>query len=161
MNDRRINGHRRTFLGMAATGMVLLAAGRVRAGARPTITVWKDPNCGCCGGWVEHLRRNSFVATVHETADVQSVKRQLGVPAALASCHTAEIGGYAIEGHVPAREVRRLLKEKPAAVGIAAPGMPLGSPGMDTPEYGGRKTPYDVLLVRRDGSSSVYQSYRS
>jgi hypothetical protein len=83
------------------------------------------------------------------------------MPVALGSCHTAKVAGYAIEGHVPAREIRRLLNERPQAIGLTVPAMPLGSPGMDGPEYGGRKTPYDVLLVLRDGSHRVYQSYRS
>jgi hypothetical protein len=104
--------------------------------------VWKDPSCGCCGGWVEHLRGNGFVATVIETSDVQSIKAQRSVPAELASCHTAEIAGYTIEGHVPAEAILRLLAEKPSGRGLAVPGMPIGSPGME----GGRPEAYDVML---------------
>ncbi|MDP3171914.1 MAG: DUF411 domain-containing protein, partial [Polaromonas sp.] len=88
-----------------------------------------------------------------------AVRKKLGVPEKLGSCHTALVGGYAIEGHVPAREVHRLLKERPAAVGLSVPGMPVGSPGMDGKIYGDRKDPYDVVLISRNGSSRVYQSY--
>jgi hypothetical protein len=132
---------RRAMLGLISSVAVGLAAG-ARAATRPTINVWKDPNCGCCTGWVEHLRRNGFTATVVETADMQAVKTRLGVPAALASCHTAEIAGYIIEGHVPAQAINRLLAEKPDAFGLAVPGMPIGSPGME----GGTPEVYDVIL---------------
>jgi hypothetical protein len=108
---------------------------------------------------VKHLERNGFAVRVHDVGNTDARKR-LRMPLELGSCHTAQVGGYAIEGHVPAREVHRLLRERPAAIGLAVPAMPLGSPGMDGPEYGGRKTPYDVLLVLRDGSHRVYQSYR-
>jgi hypothetical protein len=118
-----------------------LATG-ARADTRPTIKVWKDPNCGCCTGWVEHLRRNGFTATVVETADMQAVKMRLSVPAELAACHTAEIAGYIIEGHVPAQAITRLLAQKPDALGLAVPGMPIGSPGME----GGTPEVYDVIL---------------
>ena len=142
MNDERISGHRRAFILVAGAGAFLLAAGHGGADVRPAITVWKDPNCGCCGAWVEHLRRNGFVATVDEIADLQSIKAQRRVPAELASCHTAEIAGYTIEGHVPAQAILRLLAERPVARGLAVPGMPIGSPGME----GGRPEVYDVVL---------------
>jgi hypothetical protein len=150
---------RRDFIAaLAAAGLV--APAPASAAAPTAIEVWKSPTCGCCKFWIAHMEANGFKATIHLEGNTDA-RARLGMPLMYGSCHTALVGGYAIEGHVPAREVRRLLKEKPAAVGLAAPGMPLGSPGMDTPEYGGRKTPYDVLLVRRDGGSSVYQSYRS
>lgn len=135
---------RRALLQRIAAGTALLVAGRgqAQAQARPTITVWKDPSCGCCGGWVEHMRRNGFVATVIETADVQAIKTQRGVPIELASCHTAEIAGYTIEGHVPAQAILRLLAERPSGRGLAVPGMPIGSPGME----GGKPETYDVVL---------------
>ena len=113
---------------------------------KPVIKVSKDPNCGCCTGWVEHLRSNGFVAAVTNSADMQAVKVRLGVPEELASCHTAEIAGYVIEGHVPARAIRRLLAEKPAARGLAVPGMPIGSPGME----GGTPEVYEVILFGKD-----------
>jgi hypothetical protein len=119
---------RRTVL--AATGAALLA-GPVRAQALPRIVVTKDPTCGCCTAWADHLRRAGFPVDMVETAEIGRVKARLGVPASLASCHTAEVGAYVIEGHVPAAEIRRLLAERPAARGLAVPGMPVGSPGME------------------------------
>ncbi|CAN7178223.1 DUF411 domain-containing protein [Polaromonas sp. LjRoot131] len=128
----------------------------------PQVEVWKDPDCGCCKDWVAHLEANGFAVRVHDSGNTAARKR-LGIPDKLGSCHTAEVSEkgrrYALEGHVPAREVHRLLKEAPKAIGLAVPGMPVGSPGMDAPLYGGRKDPYDVLLVLQDGSNRVYQSY--
>jgi hypothetical protein len=125
----------------------------------PLVEVWKSPTCGCCKDWIRHLEAHGFKVRAHDQGNTDA-RAALGIPLAYGSCHTARVGGYAIEGHVPAREIHRLLKDKPAAVGLAVPAMPIGSPGMDGPEYGGRKDPYDVLLVRRDGSTGVYQSYR-
>jgi hypothetical protein len=153
-----MNITRRSFL--AAVSVAGLAAPAVSGAAAPTrMEVWKSPTCGCCKDWIAHMAANGFEATVHEQGNTD-MRARLRMPVQYGSCHTALIGGYVVEGHVPAKDVRRLLEEKPAAVGIAAPGMPLGSPGMDGPEYGGRRTPHDVLLVRRDGSSAVFQSYR-
>ena len=120
--------------------------------------VWKDPSCGCCGDWIAHMQTNGFKATVHDSGN-NAMRARLGLDKRYGSCHTALIGGYVVEGHVPAREVRRLLRDKPEALGLAVPGMPVGSPGMDGPVYGGRRYPYDVLLVLRGGSSRVFQSY--
>jgi hypothetical protein len=111
------------------------------------ITVHKDPSCGCCSGWVEHLQNAGFVAKVLETRDIDAVKARLGVPDDLAACHTAELSGYIVEGHVPAAALKRLLAEKPKAAGLAVPGMPVGSPGME----GGSPEPYDVVLFGPDG----------
>lgn len=133
---------RRTFIAQIIGGAAMLRAGHALADTRPAITVWKDPNCGCCDAWVEHLRRNGFTSTVIVTRDVKAIKMQRGVPAELASCHTAEIAGYTIEGHVPARAILRLLAEKPMGRGLAVPGMPIGSPGME----GGKPETYDVML---------------
>ena len=130
------------------------------AQTRPKVEVWKDPDCGCCKDWVSHLEANGFQVSVHDSGNAQA-RTRLGVPDKLGSCHTAQVGGYALEGHVPARDIWRLLKERPKAVGLAVPGMPVGSPGMDGPEYKGRKDPYDVLLIQANGSSQVYQSYRA
>jgi hypothetical protein len=140
-------------------GMSLLAPALV-AQTRPQLEVWKDPNCGCCKDWVAHMQASGFDVKVHDSGN-SAARKRLGMPDKLGSCHTALVGGYAIEGHVPAREVQRLLKERPAALGLTVPGMPVGSPGMDGAIYGGRKDPYDVLLVSRSGASRVYQSYRS
>jgi hypothetical protein len=122
------------------------------------VEVWKDPNCGCCQDWVKHLEHNGFAVKVNHGGNDQ-MRMKLGIPASLASCHTALVGGYAIEGHVPAADIRRLLKDRPQAVGLTVPRMPVGSPGMDAPAYGGRKDPYDVLLVPRTGDPKVYASY--
>jgi len=134
------------------------AASPTRPTALPVLQVWKDPACGCCQDWIEYLERDGFRVQVFDTGNT-AVRKRLGLPVKYGSCHTALIGGYVVEGHVNAREIRRLLAEKPKAIGIAVPGMPIGSPGMDGPEYGGQKDPYDVLLVLPDGSSRVYQSY--
>ena len=117
------------------------------------VTVFKDANCGCCKDWVEHLRKHGFAVTAKDTADVGGVKRTARVPNQLHSCHTAFVNGYVVEGHVPAADIQRLLKEKPQVAGIAVPGMPVGSPGM---EVGNRKDPYEVMAFRRDGSTSVF-----
>ncbi len=135
-----------------------LTPGRVAAAAVP-VKVWKSPTCGCCNDWIDHLEANGFSVTRHNDGNSDARKR-LGMPVRFGSCHTAEVAGYAVEGHVPAREIHRLLDEKPQAVGLSVPAMPRGSPGMDGPEYGGAVDPYDVLLIDRDGAASVYQSYR-
>jgi len=122
-------------------------------GPRPRITVFKDPDCGCCKSWVDHLRKHGFDVAVRDTSDVAGAKRTGRVPEPLHSCHTAFVNGYVIEGHVPAADVQRLLLEKPKVAGIAAPGMPAGSPGM---EMGGRVDRYDVIAFHRDGTTRVY-----
>ena len=134
---------------------VVLATVATFAFAASTVTVYKDPDCGCCGAWVDHLKANGFAVKVHEVRDMTPHKQKLGVPERLASCHTATVGGYTIEGHVPAAEIRRLLAERPRAKGLAVPGMPQGSPGMET----GKLDPYDVLLFTSNGDSRVYGSY--
>ncbi|MGQ2979597.1 MAG: DUF411 domain-containing protein [Polaromonas sp.] len=150
---------RRLFVqALASLAGTSLLAHPLMAQARPQVEVWKDPNCGCCKDWVVHMEANGFDVKVHDSGN-SAARKRLGVPDKLGSCHTALVGGYAIEGHVPAREVHRLLKERPAAVGLSVPGMPVGSPGMDGPEYGTRKDPYDVVLFSRSGATRVYQSY--
>ncbi len=126
--------------------------------SRLVVEVWKDPSCGCCTDWVTHMRQNGFTVTVHETGNA-AVRARLGIAQKYGSCHTAVVGGYALEGHVPAREVRQLLAERPVGLGLSVPGMPIGSPGMDGQAYGGRKHAFDVLLLAKDGSSKVYQRY--
>ncbi|MEG2279044.1 MAG: DUF411 domain-containing protein [Comamonas sp.] len=132
--------------------------------AKTPMEVWKDPNCGCCKDWIEIMEKSGFDVKVHEVGN-SAVRAKLGLPAQYGSCHTALVGGYVVEGHVPAADVRKLLQEKPKALGITAPGMPVGSPGMDGPEYGGRKDPYDVLLITKNlmgnnVSARVFTSYR-
>ena len=120
-----------------------------RAATLPMVTVNKDPTCSCCTGWADHLRAEGFPVTEVATSDLKAVKTRLGVPTELAGCHTAEVGGYAIEGHVPAVAIKRLLAERPAATGLAVPGMPAGSPGM-----GGEPEIYEVTLFRPAGRTS-------
>jgi hypothetical protein len=150
-------GRRRLLIAAAASALPGWALAQRAQGATP-IEVWKSPSCGCCADWIRHLEAHGFKARVHDQGNTDR-RARLGMPLRFGSCHTALVGGYAIEGHVPAREVRRLLAERPDAVGLAVPAMPLGSPGMDGPEYGGRRDAYDVFLVLRDGSAKVYQSY--
>lgn len=151
---------RRTLL-TAAIGLPLLgtrALAQNSPAPLPVLQVWKGPNCGCCGDWVTYLEADGFQVQVFDTGNT-AVSKRLGLPDKYGSCHTALIGGYVIEGHVNAREIRRLLTEKPQAIGLSVPGMPVGSPGMDGAVYGDRRDPYDVVLVLKDGSSRVYQSY--
>ena len=140
---------------LATLGATALAA-PAWAQARPSMLVHKDPNCGCCTGWVTHVRAAGFTVKVEETADMDTVKARLGVPEALASCHTAEIDGYLIEGHVPAAEIARLLAERPRALGLAVPDMPVGSPGMEV--SGRRPDTYRVVLF--GPGQSDYARYR-
>lgn len=129
-------------------------AARAAATALPLAVVHKNPSCGCCNSWVEHLRKAGFRVEVREEDNLDAIKQGLGVPPGKGSCHTAEIGGYVVEGHVPASDIKRLLAEKPDARGLVLPGMPMGSPGMEMPD--GRVQPYTVELVRRDGSTAAY-----
>lgn len=123
----------------------------------PLVVVHKSPTCGCCGLWVEHMQEAGFQVEVRDTHALHSVKQELGIPTGKASCHTAEIDGYVVEGHVPAADIKRLLAERPDAKGLVLPGMPLGSPGMETPD--GRVQPYTVELLAEDGSTSVFQEH--
>jgi hypothetical protein len=145
---------RRRFIGGAAAAALITAAVPVMAADGPQLTVWKNPNCGCCGYWVDHLRQNGFTVSVIETAAMQPVKDQQGVPPELHSCHTAEVDGYAIEGHVPAHAIGRLLAARPAGRGLAVPGMPIGSPGME----GGTPEVYEVWLFG-DGAPRRFGRY--
>jgi len=146
---------RETLLGLSA--VALLSRAGVSFAAGPTVVVTKDPNCDCCSGWVEHIRQAGFTVEVRgDGSDIQKVKARYGVPAELAACHTAEVSGYVIEGHVPASALHRFLKEKPNAVGLAVRGMPVGSPGMEVPD-----TPpdeYDVILFGHN--RLVYAQFR-
>ncbi len=136
---------RRIFLvGAAAVTLVPSAA---QVAAQPVMRVSRDPNCGCCAGWIEHVRAAGFRADVVMLNDLTPLKARLGVPDRLASCHTAEIGGYVIEGHVPAAAIKRLLSERPSAIGLAVPGMPVGSPGMEV--KGAADERYEVVLFGR------------
>ena len=124
-------------------------------GARPQLTVYKSPTCGCCSKWVEHMKANGFDVKAIDVDDVDKVKREHGVPASAASCHTGIVNGYVVEGHVPADAVQKMLKEKPAIAGIAVPGMPMGSPGMEVPS--GQKDAYTIVSFDKTGKTAVYQ----
>ena len=144
---------RKTFL-RALTAAPALVAVRALAAA-PKIQVYKTPTCGCCAQWVKHLQANGFEVSVKEVPDTGEYRRQFGVPEKLLSCHTGVVEGYALEGHVPAAEIQRLLKERPKAKGLSVPGMPMGSPGMEGPV----SQAYSVMLFDAEGHASVYKSY--
>jgi hypothetical protein len=149
----------RAMTGVAAAALISPALMAQTTKPRPQVEVWKDPNCGCCGDWVEHMKANGFDVRVNDVGNA-ATRARLGVPTKLGSCHTAVVGGYAIEGHVPAADIHRLLKERPNALGLTVPGMPVGSPGMDGEVYGARRDPYDVLLIAKGGQSTrVFKSY--
>ena len=144
-----------------ATGAGLFALSALPARARSIenqMLVMKDPNCGCCGAWIEIVEAAGFKVTIELSAGtaLMRYKSQNGIPEAMASCHTARIGGYTLEGHVPVADIRRLLEERPDAIGLAVPGMPYGSPGMGPEED---REAYDVFLIRQDGSTEIYSSY--
>jgi len=142
---------RRNVLGLAAIGLGASVAASIpglAAAAEPAIDVARSPSCGCCGDWIDHMRAAGFTVNDRLIDDLAPLKAQLGVPADLQSCHTGIVEGYAIEGHVPAEDVLRLLRERPSATGLAVAGMPLGSPGM---EVGGQTEPYEVILFSASG----------
>lgn len=152
-----ISNRRRLLLTSAA--LLTLSFTRLSyAQSVKTMEVWKDPSCGCCKHWIEHVEKSGFKVTVNDTGN-NAIRARLHMPQKFASCHTALIEGYVIEGHVPAKDTLRLLKTRPDALGLAVPGMKVGSPGMDGPTYNGRSDPYDVLLVLKNGDSRVFQSY--
>lgn len=149
---------RRSVLALGAfAGLGFLPAARAETAGPLLIKVHKDPDCGCCAHWVDHLRANGFKAEVTETSALWEIKERLGVPRKLASCHTAEIAGYVVEGHVPSSAIERLLREKPVARGLAVPGMPIGSPGMEV--EGQEPEIYEVMLFG-SGPARVYERYK-
>ncbi|MDC8756925.1 DUF411 domain-containing protein [Janthinobacterium fluminis] len=141
--------HHRISARLLVTAALLSTA---TVAAAQNIEVYKRSSCGCCTKWVDHMRANGFAPKVHEMDDLDPIKKKLGVPMELGSCHTAHVGGYVIEGHVPADLVRKLLKERPKARGLAVPSMPAGSPGMEGPH----KVDYEVLLIKPNGQYSTY-----
>lgn len=158
-NDPTHPADRRRFL-FAALALAALPARAVRAESPVPVTVWKDPSCGCCNDWIAHLEAHGFAVTAHDEGNAGR-RAELGLPARYGSCHTALVDGYVVEGHVPAADIRRLLAERPEALGLAVPGMPIGSPGMDAPAYGGRRDAYAVLLVDRLGGHRVFSAYEA
>ena len=158
---RRRFGLQLLSLAAVVAGLPATAAGQppgARQTPQPRVDVWKSPSCGCCQLWVEHLQASGFSVQVHDVGNT-AARRRLGVDLKYGSCHTATVGGYVVEGHVPAADILRLLRERPAALGLAVPGMPIGSPGMDGPEYGGRRDAYAVLLLQKDGTASIFNQY--
>ena len=150
---------RRALAALLGAGGLLAMPALLRAqGQVVLVEVWKSPTCGCCKDWITHLEANGFRAQVHDVGNT-AARARLKIPMKLGSCHTAWVGGYAIEGHVPAADIQRLLKQRPEAIGLAVPGMPIGSPGMDGAAYDHRQDPYDVLLIARDGSTRIFNSY--
>jgi hypothetical protein len=144
----------RSLILVVATVVALASPAAAETGA-PPIDVWKSATCKCCGNWVKHLEANGFAVAVNGATPsaLAALKRQAGIPDKLASCHTAKIDGYVIEGHVPAPDIKRLVAERPDAIGLTVPGMPIGSPGM---EQGAEFEPYDVMLIKKDGTTEVY-----
>ncbi|MBS0313816.1 MAG: DUF411 domain-containing protein [Proteobacteria bacterium] len=156
-----LNTTRRRVLSTAFALSALGLAPALLAKQKPrtqTVEVWKDPGCGCCKDWIIHLEKHGFHVVAHDSGNV-AARARLGLPERYGSCHTAVVDGYLIEGHVGAAEIRRLLRERPKALGLAVPGMPIGSPGMDGPAYGTRRDRYATLLVLRDGSNRVFQQH--
>ncbi len=149
---------KRRFAITAIGALGLSAVLPANAAGAARVRVYKNPDCGCCGAWVDHLKAAGFAVEVNEVADTSATRKKLGMPDKFGSCHTATVEGYVLEGHVPAADIRRLLSTRPKALGLAVPGMPVGSPGM---EVGARKDAYQVLLVAPSGSSSVFAKYPS
>jgi len=154
---RQRRGFLASMAGVATTAL-LVPSVRVRADEL-AIEVWTNPSCGCCKDWIVYLEEHGFTVTTYNEGSLEAMER-LGIPPRYGSCHTAEIQGYAVEGHVPVREILRLIDERPDAIGISVPAMPRGSPGMDGPQYGNVVDPYDVILIGRDGQGKVFKSYR-
>jgi len=149
---------RQLSLASLALGTLLALGANVWMAAqapKPQMTVYKSSTCGCCSNWVAHMKANGFDVKAIDVDDIDKVKRERGVPADATSCHTAIVNGYIVEGHVPADAVQKMLKEKPAIAGIAVPGMPMGSPGMEVP--GGQKDAYNIVAFDKAGKTSIYQ----
>ena len=152
---------RRTWLARTGGAALLVIAGRrldaAALVAKPSIVVYKDPGCGCCNAWVDHLKASGFDVQAHNDTGMDERKGLMGVPVALRSCHTAQTGAYVIEGHVPAADIKRALAGHPRILGLAVPGMPMSAPGMSQP--GARKVPYEVIAFEKGGRTTVYSRY--
>ncbi|REM66905.1 DUF411 domain-containing protein [Mycobacterium tuberculosis] len=152
-----MNPLRRRF--SAATAIALALQPMWARATSPAVEVWRGRGCLCCEAWVRHLERGGFDVMVHDGGNAEA-RARLGMPLKYRACHTASAAGYVLEGHVPLREIQRLLHERPDAIGLAVAGMPRGSPGMDGPAYRGKRDPFNVLLVHKDASTTIYQSYQ-
>lgn len=148
--------NRRQLLSAMTAGLAVVGAPAIAGPSLPQVHVFKSPYCGCCGAWVDHMKAAGFAVKVTLVEDTTAARKRLGMPDAFGSCHTATVAGYVLEGHVPAAEVKRLLVAKPVAVGLAVPGMPPGSPGM---EVGSRQDAYKVFLIDKSGHATVFASY--
>jgi hypothetical protein len=137
------------------TAAILLSIQATAWAASPVVDVYKSATCGCCKEWIKHLEKNGFTVRAHEVDNPSDYREKFGIPQRFGSCHTGVVQGYALEGHVPAADIQRLLKQKPKAKGLAVPAMPMGSPGMEGP----RQDPYDVYLVKQDGNATIYKHY--
>jgi hypothetical protein len=153
---------RRGFLAATLVGAATFVARRASAAvplrpevARPPVTVYKDASCGCCRKWVEHMQASGFAVTAHDSSDMDALKDHYGVPSGVRSCHTALVGSYVVEGHVPASDVDRMLKEQPKVAGLSVPGMVMGSPGME----GSMSKPYTVLAFQKTGATTPFASH--
>ncbi len=156
LKNRVVSGVLSIGLFSITTVIVLFNSSQINAdSALPVVTVYKSPTCGCCSKWVEHLESNGFVVEAKNSNKLDSIKRELGIEPQFQSCHTAKIGNYVVEGHVPAADIKKMLAEKPDIDGLAVPGMPMGSPGMEGP----RKDNYDVLAIKNGTSPTVYNSH--
>lgn len=153
MNSNR----RKALLAMAAVTAAAFAPTRAAWAQSPEIEVWRGPQCGCCELWIEHLKQAGFAVKEYQVDNPGAWRQRMGMPSRYGSCHTARIAGYAIEGHVPAEDILRLVAQRPQAIGLAVPYMPLGSPGMEVED--GRRQAYDVLLVKADGSAQTFRHY--
>jgi hypothetical protein len=147
---------RRQLLSAMTVGLAAVAVPALAGPPLSHVEVFKSPYCGCCGAWVDHMKAAGFTVKVTLVGDTTAARKRLGMPDAFGSCHTATVAGYVLEGHVPAADVKRLLVAKPIAIGLAVPGMPPGSPGM---EVGDRQDPYDVFLIDKSGHATVFASY--
>ncbi|MBI4887509.1 MAG: DUF411 domain-containing protein [Acidobacteria bacterium] len=147
----------RVFIGALVAALVSLSGPARAQRPAPTVEVYKSPTCGCCANWVKHLQQHGFKTQVTETDDITGIKTKNKVPARVQSCHTAIVDGYVLEGHVPAADLQRLLKERPAVLGLAVPGMPIGSPGMEVPNM--KAQAFDVIAFDKQGQLKVYASH--
>ena len=150
-------GRMRNLLAVWLSALAVITVTPAFAQALPAVDVYKSPTCECCDRWIEHLKREGFTVNAHIVDDLGGARRKLGMPERYGSCHSAKVGRYAVEGHVPAKDIKRLLKEQPKAIGLAMPGMPAGSPGMDIPNT----PPFSTLLVLEGGNARHYATHQS
>ncbi len=152
----KTNNHFSTLRMLCALALCMALPAAAQPTSLPVVDVYKSPQCGCCTDWAEHLRKNGFKVVLHDVNDVPAVRKKLGMPERYGACHTAKVGNYLVEGHVPAADIKRLLKKGTRAIGLAVPAMPPGSPGMES----SRGIAYDSMLVARDGTATVFAHHQ-